>query len=58
MPAFRKLVGANFKQVNDEFRAQGIDLGSNVQAKALLGGSWAKLEKVVEAALEKEAMGY
>lgn len=58
VPAFRKLVGANFKQVNDEFRAQGIDLGSNVQAKALLGGSWAKLEKVVEAALEKEAMGY
>ncbi|KAJ5711421.1 hypothetical protein N7488_005577 [Penicillium malachiteum] len=55
VPSFRTLVGANFKQVNDEFRAQGIDLGSNSQAKALLGGAWANLERLVDAALEKES---
>ena len=55
VPSFRTLVGANFKQVNDEFRAQGIDLGSNSQAKALIGGAWANLERLVDAALEKES---
>ena len=54
VPSFRRLVGANFAQVNDEFKGQGLDLGSNSAAKALVGGAWSKLERLVQVALEKE----
>ncbi|KAJ5915977.1 hypothetical protein N7454_010884 [Penicillium verhagenii] len=54
VPGFRRLVGENFGQVNGEFMGQGIDLNKNAQAKGLLAEAWRKLEKVVEAALERE----
>ncbi|KAJ5890171.1 hypothetical protein N7504_010981 [Penicillium tannophilum] len=54
VPGFRRLVGANFGQVNEQFQAQGIDLSKNAQAKGMLAEAWKKLEKVVEVALERE----
>lgn len=39
------------------FGLRGLIWGTNQQAKAMLGGAWAKLEKVVEAALERENIG-
>lgn len=54
VPGFRRLVGANFGQVNEQFQAQGIDLSKNPQAKGMLAEAWKKLEKVVEVALERE----
>lgn len=51
MPSFRRLVGANFAQVHNEFKANGIDPST---AKPLVSAEWSKLERLVQVALEKE----
>ncbi|KAI2787533.1 hypothetical protein POX_f07902 [Penicillium oxalicum] len=51
VPSFKRLVGANFAQVHNEFKANGIDPSTS---KAVVSAEWRKLEKLVEIALERE----
>lgn len=51
VPGFKKLVGANFQQVHNEFMSNGIDPST---AKPLVSAEWKKLEKLVQFALDKE----
>lgn len=51
VPSFRRLVGSNFAQVHNEFKANGIDPST---AKPLVSAEWSKLERLVQVALEKE----
>lgn len=51
VPSFRKLVGANFAQVHNEFKANGIDPSTQ---KAVVSAEWRKLERLVQYALDKE----
>ncbi|KAK4867650.1 hypothetical protein LT330_001160 [Penicillium expansum] len=51
VPSFRKLVGNQFVQVHNEFKANGLDPS---KTKAVLSAEWNKLERLVNKALEKE----
>ncbi|KAJ5811255.1 Zinc finger MYND-type [Penicillium robsamsonii] len=51
VPSFKKLVGNQFVQVHNEFKANGLDPSKN---KAVLSAEWNKLEHLVNKALEKE----
>ncbi|CAI7611766.1 unnamed protein product [Penicillium discolor] len=51
VPSFKKLVGNQFVQVHNEFKANGLDPS---KTKAVLSAEWNKLERLVNKALEKE----
>ncbi|KAF7716221.1 Uncharacterized protein PECH_005112 [Penicillium ucsense] len=51
VPSFKRLVSANFAQVHNEFKANGIDPSTS---KAVVSGEWKKLERLVEIALDRE----
>lgn len=51
VPSFKKLVGANFAQVHQEFKANGVDPS---MSKAVVSAEWAKFENLVQKALELE----
>ncbi|KAJ5867215.1 hypothetical protein N7534_001768 [Penicillium rubens] len=51
VPSFRKLVGNQFVQVHNEFKANGLDPS---KTRAVLSAEWNKLERLVDKALEKE----
>lgn len=51
VPSFKRLVGGNFAQVHNEFKANGIDPSAS---KAVVSAEWSKFEKLVQRALEKE----
>ncbi|KAJ5666982.1 hypothetical protein N7462_011391 [Penicillium macrosclerotiorum] len=51
VPSFKRLVGNNFAQVHNEFKANGIDPSTS---KAVVSAEWKKLEKIVDIALDRE----
>lgn len=51
VPSFKKLVGANFAQVHNEFKSHGIDPSTQ---KAVVSAEWRKLERLVQYALDRE----
>lgn len=51
VPSFKKLVGNQFVQVHNEFKANGLDPS---KSRAVLAAEWNKLEHLVDKALEKE----
>lgn len=51
VPSFRRLVGSNFAQVHNEFKSHGIDPSTK---KAVVSNEWAKLERLVQYALDRE----
>lgn len=51
VPSFRKLVGANFAQVHNEFKANGVDPSTQ---KAVVSAEWSKFERLVQYALDRE----
>jgi hypothetical protein len=51
VPSFKKLVGNQFVQVHNEFKANGLDPS---KSKGVLAAEWQKLERLVTKALEKE----
>jgi SET and MYND domain-containing protein len=51
VPSFKRLVGANFAQVHNEFKANGMDPSTS---KAIVSAEWKKLERLVQVALDKE----
>jgi SET and MYND domain-containing protein len=51
VPSFRTLVGNQFVQVHNEFKANGLDPS---KSKGVLAAEWQKLERLVTRALEKE----
>lgn len=53
VPSFKRLVAANFGQVNQEFVAQGLD-PTKPPAQTLVRQAWGKLEKIVQVVLDKE----
>lgn len=53
VPSFKRLVAANFGQVNQEFVAQGLD-PTKPPAQTLVRQAWGKLERLVQDVLDKE----
>ncbi|KAJ5176124.1 uncharacterized protein N7482_002001 [Penicillium canariense] len=51
VPSFRRLVAANFAQVHNEFKANGMDPSTS---KSIVSAEWKKLEKLVQVALDNE----
>lgn len=51
VPSFKRLVMANFAQVHNEFKANGMDPSTS---KAIVNAEWKKLERLVQVALDKE----
>lgn len=51
VPSFKKLVSANFAQVHNEFKANGVDPSTQ---KAVVSAEWSKLERLVQYALGRE----
>lgn len=51
VPSFKRLVGANFAQVHNEFKANGMDPSTS---KVIVSAEWKKLERLVQVALDKE----
>jgi SET and MYND domain-containing protein len=51
VPSFKRLVGANFAQVHNEFKANGMDPSTS---KAIVSAEWKKLERLVQVALDQE----
>lgn len=51
VPSFKKLVGTNFAQVHQEFKANGVDPST---LKAVVSAEWRKFENFVQTALERE----
>jgi SET and MYND domain-containing protein len=51
VPSFKKLVGANFAQVHNEFKTHGVDPSTQ---KAVVSAEWRKLERLVQYALDRE----
>ena len=51
VPSFKRLVGANFAQVHNEFKANGLDPSTS---KPLVSAEWSKFERLVQVALERE----
>lgn len=51
VPSFKKLVGANFAQVHNEFKANGVDPSTQ---KAVVSAEWSKFERLVQVALDRE----
>jgi SET and MYND domain-containing protein len=51
VPSFKRLVAANFAQVHNEFKANGMDPSTS---KAIVSAEWKKLERLVQVALDRE----